>query len=339
MFENADKRYLSFTPSAGGDQKTFTFSTWFKLSNPNIRNAFLSTDDGSKQAQILHVGDSGKHLNVNFYNGSSFVCNLNTSRLFADTSQWYHLVVAVDTRAVFADTSQWYHLVVAVDTRAAVASANKVKIYINGVQETTTGTALSTDDYETEFNSENAHNIGRQTNNGIGEPSWYLAETVMIDGQQLDASSFGQLDTSTNRWIPKDVSGLTFGDEGWYLEYEGTFNSGVAATGAGKDSSGNGNHWAEQNDSGSAWSTSDQFTDTPSKNFNVFDSGLNAMGTLSEGNTKIVTATNNTAAYTTMNIPSTGKWYWEVDITSYATGGIKYRFSRCNLNSSNISKL
>jgi len=305
MFENADKRYLSFTPSAGGDQKTFTFSTWFKLSNPNIRNAFLSTDDGSKQAQILHVGDSGKHLNVNFYNGSSFVCNLNTSRLFADTSQWYHLVVAVDTRA-------------------AVASANKVKIYINGVQETTTGTALSTDDYETEFNSENAHNIGRQTNNGIGEPSWYLAETVMIDGQQLDASSFGQLDTSTNRWIPKDVSGLTFGDEGWYLEYEGTFNSGVAATGAGKDSSGNGNHWAEQNDSGSAWSTSDQFTDTPSKNFNVFDSGLNAMGTLSEGNTKIVTATNNKAAYTTMNIPSTGKWYWEVDITSYATGGGSY---------------
>ena len=48
------------------------------------------------------------------------------------------------------------------------------------------------------------------------------------------------------------------------------------------------------------------------------------MGTLSEGNTKIVTSTNNKTAYTTINIPSTGKWYWEVDMTSYASGGGAY---------------
>ena len=308
MFEEADKRYLSFTPSAGGDQKTFTFSTWFKLAADasSQRNCFLSVDDGSKEAQILLMGDqSEKDINVNMYNGSSFVLNLNTDRAFLDESQWNHLVVAIDTRS-------------------AVASANKVKIYINGVQQSTNGTQLSTDDYETEFNSENEHNIGRQTNNGIGEPSWYLAETVMVEGSQLDPTSFGQVDTSTNRWVPKDVSGLTFGDEGWYLEYEGTFNSGVAATGAGKDSSGNGNHWAEQNDSGSAWATSDQFADTPSKNFNVFDGGLNGAGTLSEGNTQIVTTTNSRTTYTTMNIPATGKWYWEVDVVNYNTGGSVY---------------
>jgi hypothetical protein len=278
MFENADKRYLSFTPSAGGDQKTFTFSTWFKLSNPNIRNAFLSTDDGSKQAQILHVGDSGKHLNVNFYNGSSFVCNLNTSRLFADTSQWYHLVVAVDTRA-------------------AVASANKVKIYINGVQETTTGTALSTDDYETEFNSTNEHNIGRQTNNGIGEPSWYLAETVMIDGQQLDASSFGQLDTSTK-----------------------------SGSGAGTDTSGNSNNWTESTDGGSAWSTSDQFTDTPSKNFANWDSGRKDGNTLSEGNLKVTgdAGADWDSVLGTLYV-SSGKFYWEIERDSDTGGTDRFR--------------
>jgi len=192
------------------------------------------------------------------------------------------------------------------------------------VLQTTTGTQLSTDDYDTNLNANTEHQIGRQKSSGIGEADAYFAEMVMVEDQQLDPTSFGQVDTSTNRWIPKDVSGLTFGDEGWYLEFDGTFNSGVAATGAGKDSSGNGNHWAEQNDSGSAWATTDQFADTPSKNFNIFANGLNAMGTLSEGNTKIVTSTNNKTAYTIMNIPSTGKWYWEVDMTSYASGGGAY---------------
>jgi hypothetical protein len=302
MFEEADKRYLSFTPSAGGDQKTFTFSTWFKLTGDALgqRNTFLCTDDGSKEAVINHMGDqTNKNIKVDFYNGSSFVASLTTDQEIRRQDQWYHLVVAVDTRA-------------------AVASANKIKIYINGVLQTTSGTALSTDDYETEFNSENEHNIGRQTNNGIGEPSWYLAETVMVEGSQLAATSFGQVDTSTNRWIPKDVSGLTFGDEGWYLEYEGTFNSGVAATGAGKDSSGNGNHWAEQNDSGSAWATSDQFTDTPSKNYPVVDGG-NKFGSVSpavsEGNLRFAAGGDGGGREITMQ-PTSGKWYFEIELTN-----------------------
>ena len=308
MFEEADKRYLSFTPSSGGDQKTFTFSTWFKLTNgaSSQRNTFLSVNDGSKQAQINLMGDtSEKDINVNMYNGSTFLLNLNTDRAFLDESQWNHLVVAVDTRA-------------------AVASANKVKIYINGVQQSTNGTELSTNDYETAFNSDNEHNIGRQTNNGIGEPSWYLAETVMVDGSQLDPTSFGQVDTSTNRWIPTDVSGLTFGDEGWYLEYEGTFNSGVAATGAGKDSSGEGNNWAEENDSGSAWATSDQFIDTPTANFaTIYRPNNITAGTVSEGNTKLVGASDSMLAVgwseNNLAIPS-GKWFMEF-ATGTTTGG------------------
>ena len=297
MFEEADKRYLSFTPSAGGDQKTFTFSTWFKLTNgaSGQRNTFLSSGTtGGKQAQILYMGDtSEKDINVNMYNGSSFLLNLNTDRTFLDESQWNHLVVAVDTRS-------------------AVASANKVKIYINGVQQSTNGTQLSTNDYDSHFNANVEHNIGRQTNNAIGEPSWYLAETVMVEGSQLDPTSFGQVDTSTNRWVPKDVSGLTFGDEGWYLEYDGTFNSGVAATGAGKDSSGNNNHWAEQNDSGSAWATSDQFTDTPSQNFDNLG-GAQVGGTISEGNTKAALGTGGNQIRSNFNL-SSGKWYVESDI-------------------------
>ena len=315
MFEHDDKRYLSFTPDSGGNQKTFTVSFWFKLtgaSDPsNVQSVMSVGTTGGKQAQIRFEGSvNSQNLNINAYNGSSFLLNLDTDRKFAPSDGWTHAVFAVDTRA-------------------GVATANKVKIYIDGVQQTATGTQLSTDDYDTLFNSNQEHQIGRQTNNAIGEPDIYFAEMVMVEDQQLDPTSFGQVDTSTNRWVPKDVSGLTFGDEGWYLEFDGTgFGSGgsgeTPANGAGKDSSGNNNHWEEENDSGSDWATTDQFADTPSKNFNVFNHGLNAMGTLTEGNTKIATTTNNKLAYTTMNIPSTGKWYWEVDMTSYASGGGAY---------------
>jgi len=150
----------------------------------------------------------------------------------------------------------------------------------------------------------------------------YYAEYFMVDGHQLDASVFGQLDTSTNRWVAKSSSTVTtaigalsggFGNCGFYLDFSNTSDYG-------EDDSGNNRDWTE----GGVLDATNQFADTPSKNFNVFDSRFNAMGTLSEGNTKIATATNNKAAYTTMNIPSTGKWYWEVDMTSYASGGGAY---------------
>ena len=58
MFNSADLRYLARTPSSGGNEKTLTFSTWIKITgvgNSN-ENAVLTTDDGSKQAQIRITG-------------------------------------------------------------------------------------------------------------------------------------------------------------------------------------------------------------------------------------------------------------------------------------------
>jgi len=319
MFNSADLRYLARTPSSGGNEKTLTFSTWIKITgvgNSN-ENAVLTTDDGSKEAQIRITGTTlaTKKVQANLYNGSSFVLNISTDRTFGDTSSWNHLVVAYDTRA-------------------AVASANKVIIYINGVRQSVSGTDLATDDYDTEFNSTNEHNIGRQTNNGVGEPDFYLAETVMIDGQQLDATSFGQLDTSTNRWVPKDVSGLTFGTNGFYLQYGSTFASG---SGAGTDTSGNSpaNNWTESTDGGSAWSTSDQFVDTPSANFPTLDTAIlpvptdstGGNATMSEGNLKFdvdASTNSNSSAQTTplvFQIPD-GKWYYELESVDSAGGNI-----------------
>ena len=188
IFEHDDKRYLSFTPDSGGNQKTFTISFWFKLTgqkDTSNLNAVISTDDGSKQFQIrfsdfntggLSGGEFDQVLSTNAYNGSSFVLNLGVDQKFGPSSTW--------TNAVFA-----------YDTRTGVSSADKVKIYIDGVQAATSGTQLSTDDYDTTFNGNQEHQIGRQTNNAVGEPDIYLAEFVLVVGQQLGPDSFCQIDT------------------------------------------------------------------------------------------------------------------------------------------------
>ena len=305
--------------------------------------------------------------------------------------------------------------------------------------------------------------------NGSSANQWdgYLAETIFLDNQFLSADSFGQLDTSTNKWVPKAISGLTLGNQGFYLAYGGTFggltkiddssssysgnmtnggnlsaafdgdttknnaasaqgantnsndsfivvNHGSAKTvtqfiayasqdaqgfdgdsggstitftlrgstdnfsssdvllyttttadGAGKvftvasgitsgayqyhkmtvqtdttnagqkfgqlaqleyysdaatdagESTGNSNNLTEIG----TWVTSDQFSDTPTKNFPTFDPTNNGAGTLSDGNTKIVSATNQRTTFTNMTIPATGQWYWEVDVANYVTNG------------------
>ena len=46
----------------------------------------------------------------------------------------------------------------------------------------------------------------------------YLAEVNFIDGTALDQTSFGQ--TKEGIWIPKDTSGLTFGTNGFRLQFK-----------------------------------------------------------------------------------------------------------------------
>ena len=59
----------------------------------------------------------------------------------------------------------------------------------------------------------------------------YIAETVLIDGLQLTPSSFGEFDSDSGIWKPKDVSGLTFGTNGFYLDFKDSSNLGNDAFG------------------------------------------------------------------------------------------------------------
>ena len=90
---------------------------------------------------------------------------------------------------------------------------------------------------------------------GANDLGGYLAEVVLLDGTAASPTSFGEVDEDSGIWKPIDVSGLTFGSQGFYLNFSN-------ASSSGEDFSGNNNDLLDSN-----LSASDQATDTPTNNF------------------------------------------------------------------------
>jgi hypothetical protein len=165
---------------------------------------------------------------------------------------------------VFRDPSAWYHIVLAYDDTQATA-ANRVKIYVNGVQITAFGTAsYPTQNFTSFFNGAQPHAIGRYAGAGSGSYyDGYLAETYFIDGQALTPSSLGSTNALTGVWQPAPYTG-SYGTNGFYLPY--TDNSALTTSsnvGLGQDFSGNANYWTTNNISITAGVTYDSMTDVP----------------------------------------------------------------------------
>ena len=168
--------------------------------------------------------------------------------------------VNLESAAVFRDPSAWYHVVIAQDSTQGTDS-NRNKIYINGVIQTNWVSSFTAPFYST-ANSDFLINTsgnkifvgsaGDSGNNPYLYFDGYIAEYVFIDGTQNDISDFGE--TKNGVWIPKDPSGLTFGNNGCYLKFE-------SSSDLGNDSSGNNNDFTVSN-----VSAHDQMTDTPTFN-------------------------------------------------------------------------
>ena len=230
--------------------------------------------------------------------------------------------VNLESAAVFRDPSAWYHVVIAQDSTQGTDS-NRNKIYINGVIQTNWVSSFTAPFYST-ANSDFLINTsgnkifvgsaGDSGNNPYLYFDGYIAEYVFIDGTQNDISDFGE--TKNGVWIPKDPSGLTFGNNGCYLKFE-------SSSDLGNDSSGNNNDFTVSN-----VSAHDQMTDTPTFNsdsnagnfatWNPLNAG--SYTTLTEGNLK-ATGTSSGASNPSGTFAMTsGKWYWEMLIQELKSG-------------------
>ena len=285
------------TIGAPTSNRKFSVSCWVKLSNLGVqRNLWgLGATSGATGLSVRFQDDDT--LDFFDYNGSGNTFGYSTNQVFRDVSAWSHFLFAVDTEQSTAH--------------------NRVRIYHNGVEIEKTNLTDNPGDPSEDANltiaDGHTFKVG-DDNAGANEWAGYIAEFVYIDGLQLTPSSFGQFNDDTPTvWEPIDVTGLTFGNNGFYLDFEDSSNLGNDANG--------GTDLTETN-----IQSLDQSTDTCTNNFCTWNPLIVRLGrtqpTFSEGNLKCQhnDTGGNTPSWGTFLLNS-GKWYWEVKITS---AGIVY---------------
>jgi len=311
-FNLGSEDYIDRTAGSAGNQKKFTFSTWIKRSK---------IAGGGGPEQFIFYGRPGSDTDTRLYfTGDG---NSDDDALFFQSTTSNSSHTSLKTTAKFRDATNWFHIVISVNTQDGNGSSSTIQMYIDG----TKITDFATENYGSQnslfyWTDDCLTTLGRRSENNGQHFSGYLAETVLIDGQALDHTSFGQLNDD-DVWVPKDVSGLTFGTTGFYLDYEDSSALGNDAAGS--------NNFAVHN-----LTAIDQNTDVPTNNFATLNPLNTDGGTFTEGNLQ---HTRSSAGYrhaiSTIGV-SSGKWYVEIkspDVENIGVGVINGATSS-NLNMS-----
>ena len=283
-FNSASSDRLNRTLGTPTNNLKWTYSFWIKRSKLGEEVAITEalTDSQNKGIILFRSDDKLEILDLI---SDSYVMQKKTNRVFRDTASWYHIVFSNDSTAGSPD----------------------LKIYVNGVEET----SLATDNEYSQnqaslFNSALANHIGASASSRFS--NCYFSEFVFIDGLQLAADQFGEFDSDSGIWKPIDVSGLTFGTNGFYLDFEDSSALGNDAAGS--------NNFTVNN-----LTAVDQSTDTCTNNMPTINQlTLHSNGvTVSEGS---LVATTGDAPWQSTNCTfglTTGKWYWEFKATESST--------------------
>ena len=277
----------------------FTLSFWLKLCDvSNFQSIFQTYKSSSERFECgFNLDNSNQpRFVVQEYTGSYIFRKIFT-RLFRDTSAWYHFVIKFDS---------------------SEAEANRLRVYINGIEETATDTVNLPSSGASSIISVGTQNIGYSQSENGQYFNGYLAEFVLVEATDYAPTDFGEFDEDSGIWKPIDVSGLTFGTNGFYLEFKGSGTS-ANASGMGADTSGNTHHFTVNN-----LTAVDQSLDSCTNNFATWNS-LFRRGTITstftDGN-----LTSNFAggaqqfSLTTFGV-TTGKWYAEIKwISAHGNG-------------------
>ena len=226
-FTPGDGAHLTKTFSSAGNRRTFTLSYWIKecgkgsspSNNPHI---LWSGADVSTRGGIVHRGTGSDANKIYLFNQVNTTTNC-----------------AVWSNSLHRDFSAWKNIVWAVDTTQSTAT-NRVKLYINGVQETLNFVTTPAQNLELQINLNQEHRIGRGVPDDYG--NYMLAEMHFIDGQQINpVDVLGEFDADTGVWNLIEYDG-SYGGNGFHLDFSD--NSGNAALGY--DAAGS-NNWTVNN--------------------------------------------------------------------------------------------
>ena len=287
-FNGATSDDLVRTPSSSGNNNKNTLSVWLKRSRIGEEDFIIyGLTSSANRCKITFLDNDKLQINTIVSSSNSLV--YETTRKFRDISAWYHIVIAFDSTLSTA--------------------GDRVRLYINGTEETSFSTETHMGQNTSNFLSTSGTPvyIGSQASGNYFDG--YMAEFVFIDGQQLDATSFGEFDSdSPTIWKPKDVSGLTFGTNGFHLDFEN-------ASSLGADVSGNSNNFTVNN-----LTSVDQSIDTCTNNFPTGNILLRPHSniTFSDGNLTATEGGSDWGSIISTIGASSGKWYAEVKCTSGA---------------------
>jgi len=210
------------SPSASGYK--YTFSAWIKRSKLTDRQMFWRVINPSA---------------TTYYSYMEFQAN-DTLHILDYSSNG---TLAIVTNRLFRDTSAWYHIMGVVDTTEATAS-NRVKLYVNGTQETSfasTTYTLGQNQATTGTESGKNNYVGGDAANNLRFFNGYMSHVAFVDGQALTPTSFGQTDSSSGIWKFKSPTGITFGNNGYHLKFENSGNLGLDSSGEGHNLTVSGN--------------------------------------------------------------------------------------------------
>jgi hypothetical protein len=185
-FNSADSAYLNRTPSAAGNLKTWTWSGWIKITEMDTLRA------------IFNSGVSGAAADrcIFRFNGTNKLALISTAGTYCQES------LSVTTDRVFRDPSAWYHIMVVLDTTQTSSSADRLKFYVNGVNQSWTGTGPTLNKNQS-INAPISHAISDFVYTTSYPTGFNLADVHFIDGQALAPTDFGETD-EFGVWQPKE---------------------------------------------------------------------------------------------------------------------------------------
>ena len=301
-FNRGSSDNLTLSGSSGGSTTKFTRSFWLKKSTLTVQQYLM---DNSGTTQIFFKLNANDTVTLGIFNSGAYSTELvGNANLMRDPSAWYHIVIAVD----YTNATQAY----------------RARIYINNSEVTSFSTETRPNNTSTTFNTFNSsktHYISG-TSGGSHMFGGYLAEVVHIDGQQLAPTSFGEFNEDSGVWQPlESVADLTFGTNGFYLDFQDS-------SALGNDVSGNNNDYTANN-----LAAIDQSTDTCTNNFATINPLVKAASAipLSEGNTVATFPSGWIGLPATFGMQS-GKWYWEQKVLATNGGNINMGIVNENLD-------
>ena len=320
-FRSSASAYLSRTPAGAGNTQKWTWSAWIKLGKLSTIGGLFGALSGTDRMYISYASTAKWQI---------YGTNAGTDYVEAYSTGLYR------------DPSAWYHLVIAVDTTQATAG-NRLKMYVNGNQESVSFTTNMTLNANTSINKAIATVIG-ETSVGNDPFDGYMTEINFLDGYAYAPSYFGETSTTTGSWIPKEYSG-SYGTNGFYLKFSDIATTSGSNAGLGKDFSGNTNYWTTNNISVTAGTTYDAMTDSPTNtsatvaNYATFagtNLGTYANATITEAGLKVSVSAGGTPdggkAYAPFGMSDgSGKWYFEMTCVDPGSSNQRLCFGIANV--------